>query len=498
MFVPAMPLLAVQDHVTGPTWWGRVLAYIGVEHPLGVLAVLLGVLGVIFWLSQQPWMQRFFRIIPVLVLCYFVPTTLTTFGILPEESALYSWIKTYVLPASLFLLILSLDLPGILRLGWKPVVMLLTGTTGVVIGGPVALFIGQQFLRGEGWALPEDGWTGLAALSGSWIGGGANFLAIGDVFGTTSDMLATMVVPDVLVASVWMGALLYMAAYQHKIDAWNRADASAIRALEQRLSEFQAKVARVPSLADLIIIFALGFGASWVSYKGSDIIGNDALRQVRQAAERAGVTEIKTSPDKLPVALDDETVNAVHIGRAIDKRLKAAPDALRDMSAFESLHYHWARFVNDMTGASMWKYVIVTTLGLVLSFTRVRNLEGAGASKIGSVMLYLLVATIGATANFAAVARAPGFVVVGFMWIAIHVILLLTVARLIRAPVFFMAVGSQANIGGAASAPIVASAYHPSLAPVGVLLAVAGYVLGTYAGVVCGTMLKWVAGMNGS
>jgi uncharacterized membrane protein len=121
-------------------------------------------------------------------------------------------------------------------------------------------------------------------------------------------------------------------------------------------------------------------------------------------------------------------------------------------------------------------------------------LEGAGASRIGTVMLYLLVATIGATADFNRVAEAPGYIIVGFIWMAVHVVVLLAVGWVIKAPIFFIAIGSQANIGGAASAPVVASAYHPSLAPVGVLLAVAGYVLGTYAGLICAALLRFVAG----
>ena len=73
---------------------------------------------------------------------------------------------------------------------------------------------------------------------------------------------------------------------------------------------------------------------------------------------------------------------------------------------------------------------------------------------------------------------------------------LLTVGWLIRAPIFFVAVGSQSNIGGAASAPVVASAFHPSLAAVGALMAVAGYVLGTYAGLLCMYLLKIVSGVQ--
>ena len=87
-----------------------------------------------------------------------------------------------------------------------------------------------------------------------------------------------------------------------------------------------------------------------------------------------------------------------------------------------------------------------------------------------------------------------GLFAVGIIWMLIHVIILLFVAYLIKAPFFFVAVGSQANVGGAASAPIVASAFSPALAPVGVLMAVLGYALGTYGALICAYMMQAVAG----
>ncbi len=395
-----------------------------IEDPAGLLAVLLAVLATIFWLADHPVTGKFFKIVPMLIFCYFVPTTLTTFGVIPEESPLYSWIKNFVLPASLLLLILALDVPAIIRLGPKAIVMLLAGTTGVVVGGPIALWLCQPF-------LPPDAWQGMSALAGSWIGGGANFLAIGEQAGASDKMMATMVVPDVFVANIWMGVLLFFAGKQHAIDRWTGADASAIRDLEHRLTDFQARVNRIPAISDLMMILALGFAGSWASYE---------------------------------------------IGLLLPEYVSASGGTI--------------------VSHSTWKFVLVTTVGVVLSFTRARNLEGAGASRIGGVMIYLLVACIGASANFRSVATAPWFVVTGFVWMAIHVTVLLAVAKLIRAPIFFVAVGSQANIGGAASAPVVASAFHPSLAAVGALLAVAGYVLGTYAGLVCMHLLKMVAGAS--
>jgi uncharacterized membrane protein len=130
---------------------------------------------------------------------------------------------------------------------------------------------------------------------------------------------------------------------------------------------------------------------------------------------------------------------------------------------------------------------------MALSFTPARKLEGAGASRLGSVFLYTLIATIGMQMNVMAIFDNPGLLVVGLVWITIHALVLIVVAKLTRTPFFFLAVGSQANIGGPASAPVVAAAFHPSLAPVGVLLAVFGYVIGTYGAYLCGILMQMVA-----
>ncbi len=388
-----------------------------INDPAGVLAALLAVLAAIFWFGETGPGRRLFGVVPRLVFCYFIPTTLTTLGVLPDSSPLYDWIKTFLLPASLVLLILALDVPGILRLGPRAVIMLLAGTAGVVVGAPIALWLFSS-------VVPPDTWQGMTALSGSWIGGGANMVALAQIAGTSENMFGMMVIVDVTVANIWMGVLLYMAGQAERIDRWTGADTSAIEDLRRRVTEFQEKTTRVPQLQDLIMIVAIGFGGMWIA-----TLAAQPLEQ-------------------------------------------------------------WAPFFS----ATVWKMVVVTALAVALSFSPARQLEGAGASRIGSLMLYLLVASIGAHANFMEMREAPMLIAVGAVWMLFHVAILLGIARLIRAPVFFVAVGSQANIGGAASAPIVASAFHPSLAPVGVLLAVAGYVLGTYAGLLCMWLLKAVAG----
>jgi len=148
----------------------------------------------------------------------------------------------------------------------------------------------------------------------------------------------------------------------------------------------------------------------------------------------------------------------------------------------------------SLTSKFFWLIVIATSGGLILSFTKLKKYEGAGASKVGSVFLYILVATIGMKMDALAILDNPGLFLIGIIWMFIHVIILLSVGKIIKAPFFFVAVGSQANVGGAASAPIVASAFHPSLAPVGVLLAVFGYALGTYAAWFCAILMQSAVG----
>jgi uncharacterized membrane protein len=401
---------------------------------LGLLAVTL---GAIFYTVQSahPAWRRFYRYVPALLLCYFVPSLYNTFGLIDgEQSRLYFVASRFLLPAVLVLLTLSIDLQAILRLGPKALIMFVSGTAGVILGGPVAILVmsvaSPETVGGAG---PDAVWRGLTTIAGSWIGGSANQAAMKEVFDVGDEVFSAMVAVDVLVANVWMAVLLYLASVAPRLDRRRGADTSAIDDLKRRIEEFQARHARIPTLPDLMIISAAGFGLTGLSH----LVGN-------------------------PLA---------------DWLAREAPQLER----------------LSLTSSFFWIVVIATTGGLLLSFTRARQLEGAGASRVGSAMLYVLIATIGMNMDIGAVVERPGLFAVGAVWIAFHAAVLIVVARLIRAPVFYMAVGSQANIGGAASAPVVASAFHPSLAPVGVLLAVLGYAIGTYGAWVCGQLMRVVA-----
>ena len=373
--------------------------------------------------STQPFWKKFYIFIPSLLLCYFIPSIYSTLGwIDPNSSQLYYVASRYLLPASLVLLTLSIDLKAVLNLGWKAIAMFLTGTIGIVIGGPLAMLIIGVIDPNIFEATSPDNeiWRGLATVAGSWIGGGANQTAMLEVYQPSSSLFSAMVTVDIIMANLWLAFLLYGASMASKVDRWLGSDTSAISHLLKQVQDYQNKIKRIPSLKDLISILAVAFGITAVSH----IIGDNIAPWISENAPR-----------------------------------------LREFS---------------LDSAFFWIVVTATTGGLLVSFTRLRTLEGAGASKIGSLFLYILVMTIGLKMDLMAFFKAPSFFFIGLIWILIHVALLSLVAKLIKAPLFFVAVGSQANVGGAASAPIVASAFHPSLAPVGVLLAVFGYALGTY------------------
>lgn len=355
-----------------------------------------------------------------------------------EQSNLYQVASRYFLPASLILLCLSIDMKGIINLGPKALIMFLAGTLGVILGGPVALLATEWIFPGVITASPDDLWKGLSCIAGSWIGGGANQAAMKEIFSVSDTLFGTMVVVDVVVANVWMALLLYGANITNKIDRWLKADTSAIEHLKQDIQTYRQSIEKVPSTLDLFTLMAVAFGGVAISHWGADLI--------------------------------------VPALESVAPQLKA-----------------WR--LESIISGFFWIVLIATTYGLLVSFTRFRKLEGVGASRWGSVFIYILVATIGMGMNLREVFDHLGLFAIGIIWMLVHATTMIVVARLIKAPFFFMAVGSQANIGGAASAPVVASAFSPALAPVGVLLAVLGYALGTYGGIVCAYLMKAALGM---
>lgn len=402
----------------------------------GLLALCL---GFVFYTSsiKTGFWAKFYSFVPAVLMCYLLPAILASSGLISDETSnLYFMASRYLLPAALVLMTLSIDLKAIANLGSKALIMFLTGSAGIIIGGPLAILIVSIFSPETVGGNDFDAvWRGLSTIAGSWIGGGANQAAMLEIFQYNPDEYGKMVLVDIVVANIWMAIILFGVGRTKQIDRWLKADSSAIERLRIKVTAFTEKITRVPTLKDYMMLLFFAFTAVGVSH----LFGNE-------------------------------------ISAYLTNNVASVADPKNFMSFLGSSFF--------------WMVVLATLAGIGLSFTKAKNYEGAGASKIGGMFIYILVATIGMKMDLGRVMENPGLLAVGFVWIAIHAGLMILVAKLIKAPYFFMAVGSQANVGGAASAPVVAAEFHPSLASVGVLLAVLGYVVGTVGALLCAYLME--------
>ena len=338
-----------------------------------VLGILFAILAFVFKTSHSsiPFWKKFYTYVPSLLLCYFIPSLLNSMGIISgENSNLYFVSSRYLLPASLVLLTLSIDLKRILSLGPKALIMFLAGTVGIIIGGPIAVlifsFVAPDVVGGSG---GDAVWRGLTTVAGSWIGGGANMTAMKEVFEVSDNLFSAMITVDVIVANIWMAFLLYGAGISARIDRWFKADASAIDEVRKNIEEYRASIAKIPSLTDVTMVMAVGFGVTAMAHFGSDLI---------------------------------------------------APWISEHAPAL-------AKY--SLTSGFFWIVVIATTGGMLLSFTKARELEGVGASRYGSLLLYVLVATIGMKMDILAIFESPQLFLIGIVWMIVHVIILLSVGK---------------------------------------------------------------------
>lgn len=428
-----------------------------------VMGILFAILAFVFHTSsiKTGFWKSFYTIFPSLLLCYLIPSILSSVGLISPEwhavdeagqflqdaegnpvvkkLSLYYVSSRFLLPAALILLILSIDMKALLSLGNKALIMFLTGTAGVILGGPVAIIIVSLFapeiVGGEGF---DAVWRGLSTIAGSWIGGSANQTAMLEIYKFNPDKFGSMILVDIVVANIWMAILLYGIGKKDKIDAWLKADTTAIDALQEKVSAYTASVTRMPTLKDYMILLGIVFAAVAFSHWSS-----------------------------------------IQLPEMLSSIFPSVTDPASKLSTFGDKFF--------------WLVSVATIVGLVFSYTRAKSYEGIGASKIGSVFIYILVATIGMKMDLKSIVENPGLILVGLIWMSVHALLLIIVAKWIKAPYFFVAVGSQANIGGAASAPIVANEFHPSLASVGVLLAIFGYVIGTFGAIVSAMIMSAVA-----
>ncbi|AER57765.1 hypothetical protein DSC_15605 [Pseudoxanthomonas spadix BD-a59] len=404
-----------------------------IQNDIVLFGLIAATLALVFWTaSLKGFWQKFYGVVPPLLLCYFIPGIFNSIGLIDGTgSQLYNPIASRVLlPAALVLLTLTIDLKAVMGLGWKLLAMYFGASLSIMLGAFVAFWVMQQM---HPQTTAGDTWGGMAALAGSWIGGGANMVAMKEVFEVDETTFGQFVVLDVGVGYVWMAVLIFLAGRAKAIDARAGADTAAIETLKQRLAAYNAQHARIPTQADFMLIIGLAFGVVGLAHAVS-----------------------------VPLA-----------------------------GWFAPLP--WAHRIS-LDSPYVWVVLLATLAGLGLSFTRARQLDGAGASKIGTLLLYVLIASIGMQMDIGAVLARPWLFVLGIVWIAVHIVLLWGLGRLLKAPLFYFAMGSQSNIGGPASAPVVAAVFHPALAPIGALLGTLGYATGTVLAYLVGIGLRAMAG----
>jgi uncharacterized membrane protein len=383
-----------------------------IESPFALLATLAASVALVFRLEALPAFAPLFRRLPAIFWIYFLPMLASTAGLLPTASPLYGALTRHLLPAALVLILLSSDLRAIARLGPRALGAMAAAAAGVAVGAVVAFLLFRD-------ALGSEAWKGLAALTGTWIGGSANLLAVATALELSPDAQGVAILVDTVVGYSWMGILIALSARQPALDRRLGADRAEVAAIGARIAARLERDRRPTTVGDVTLLVALALGVS-------------AL--------------------------------AMELGRRLPP-------------------------VGEVLSPFAWGIVLVTTAGLLLSLTPLAKLDGAGASSLGYGGFYLLLAAVGAQADLGRIVTQPLWIVAGVVVIAVHALVLVVALKLMRAPSFFLGAASQASIGGYSSAPIVAEIWQPGLAPVGLLLAVVGNVLGTYLGLAVGQLL---------
>lgn len=387
----------------------------------GVIAVLCAVAAFWFFVEQTTeW--KFFQYVPPLLFIYATPVFLNNLDVIPASSEVYSGLSRFALPVFIVLMLIKVDVPAAIKIMGKGVLVMLMGTTGVVVGAVVSYVIVHR------WLAP-DAWTGFGALAGSWIGGTGNMAATSEMLGTPPEQFGLAVLADNVVYIVWLPILLASKNFADRFNKWANVPEDRIRMMDSAAALMVEKE-NAPNMRDYIYLAAIAIGVTWVSATLAGVFFNAMM----------------SSAPGLEIILSEST----------------------------------------------WRILLITTISLILSTTPVAKLPNATA--IGTAMIYVFVAGMGARATLAGFGQAPAFLLGAFIWIFIHGAFCLLGAKIFRVDVHSVAIASAANIGAAASAPIVAAFHRPSLVPVSILMALIGYALGNYLAPLAGHLARMAVG----
>lgn len=375
------------------------------------LAVLLLIGGAIR-LLETGTNHRIFSYLPGVVALYIIVMMLSTFGLWQQSAsvnATYSTVKGNILPAMIFLMLLKGDLRKIAALG--PRMLLAFAAAAISIG--VGFVITYTVLNT--W-LPADAWKAFAALSGSWMGGTGNMVAIQGALNVPDSSMGYTLLMDSIDYAIWVILLLALVPHAKLFNRWTKSDTGIIDRVGEKLDLGEDADKRIDFTA---LVFLLGAG-----------LAASALSQ-----NLAG---------------------------------------LMPATSF-------------FTGTT-WAVLIATILGVSAAMTPMGRM--AGSNELANVMLYAIIALIASRADFAGLTQAPLYVFAGLMILIIHGLCMVVAAKVFKLDLFSCGIASLANIGGVASAPILAAAYSQMLIPIGVLMAMLGYIIGTGGGLLVGKILS--------
>ncbi|MBI1976115.1 MAG: DUF819 family protein [Candidatus Omnitrophica bacterium] len=401
-------------------------------NDLAALLALIGIVLLVLYASRRNFLSPLFRVTPIPFWCYFLPMIFGAAGFLTRESPIHLLLSKQLLPICLVFLLIGTDLRSLIQMGKTAFIAMLTAAIGILVGawGTFALF---------GRWLGENSWMGFGALSASWIGGSMNMLAVKESIGVPDSIFAPLVIVDAFLSYSWMGILIAASGWQER---WN--------------DSLPSVIARSPALS--------------LSPPKADA----------PLAQKGGTT--KQSSFK------NEIASTGFAGLAMTIFLFLI------VAIFISFSCQWLGSklppVGGLFTAYTWTVLLVSTFSLLLSLTPLSRFANDKTTKFGYFLLFLLLTSIGARVDISAIAQAPLFLAAGIVWILIHALVLLAAGRFFKIPLFFLATASQANIGGPASAPIVAAVYQPQMASVGLLMAILGNVLGTYLGLLSASVCR--------
>ena len=385
-----------------------------IENGFTYLAVLM-MIGASIVYTEKKSQHKLFEYLPAIVIIYFVVMLASTFGLWQKTesvTATYKSVKSNLLPAMIFLMLLLADMREIFKLGKKMILTFLLASTSIALG-----FIGMFTLFHS--SFGAEAWKPFSALSGSWMGGTANMVAIQGALDLPDSAMGYTLLIDSIDYAIWVMILLALVPFAKKFNTWTKADTSVIDEVGARLA-LKEEAKKPMDFASLFFLLGIALFVSALAQYGASF---------------------------LPAT----------------------------------------SFLTTTT----WIVIIATLAGILFAMTPLAKISGS--SELANIMLYLIVALIASRANFAELTQAPLYIFAGFVIITIHVVIMVIFAKLFKLDLFSLGVASLANIGGVASAPILASAYSKALIPIGVLMAMMGYILGTFGGLMVGKILEMIA-----